>query len=327
MMNSCVPKHLNDIIIPHKDKMILFYQKLRKVNNLNMLFVGTRETCKTTIIELIISDFIEQNKNYSANKIVFRYNTFDEINLQNEQNILHAFCQTNINCNKIVYIDKIDFFTDANQQSLKIYMDKYNTFREKNKIFFIFEGMCEEKIRDVIKSRINILNLSPLSQKEYIQIFQRLLSNTEIYTEDNALTQICSYSNITISTLKNTVIKAQLLNIHKITIDNLTVLCDLLNFYDAKTYFELIENGHLTKAIDILMKMYQNGIDISDIYFSLYEYIKINEKKQLYGCIKFICEYINEIYNGNYNKIMLILLSYDIHDELLQNKKENYINE
>lgn len=320
-MNTCLPKSLNDVVIPKKEQMLLFYQELKQVNDFNMLFVGNRETCKTTVIELIISDFIRQNKQYSANKIVFRYNTFDEINLQSEQNVLHAFCQTNVNCNKIVYVDKIDFFNDANQQLLKIYMDKYNTFREKNKIFFIFEGMSEEKIRDVIKSRVNILNMHPLAQQEYIKIFKKLLHDAGIYAEEDALTQIFSYSNITITTLKNIVVKTELLNIRKITVDNLAVLCDLLNFYDAKTYFELLKADNLTKAIDVLMNMYQNGIDISDIYFSLYEYIKTNEEVGLYGCIKIICEYINQIYNGNYNRIMLVLLSYDIHTELFQNKK------
>ena len=320
-MNTCLPKRLNDVVIPKKEQMLLFYQELKQANDLNMLFVGNRETCKTTIIELIISDFIRENKKYSANKIVFRYNTFDEINLQSEQNVLHVFCQTNVNCNKIVYVDKIDFFNDANQQLLKIYMDKYNTFREKNKIFFIFEGMSEERIRDVIKSRVNIFNTTPLAQPEYIQILKKLLHHAGIYAEENALAQIFSYSNITITTLKNIVVKTELLNIRKITVDNLAALCDLLNFYDAKTYFELLKTNNLTKAIHVLTNMYQNGIDISDIYFSLYEYIKTNEEAALYGCIKIICEYINQIYNGNYNRIMLVLLSYDIHQELFQNKK------
>ena len=115
-----------------------------------MLFIGNRETCKTTIIELIINEFLDNNKQYTKKKLIFRLNTFDEINLQSEQNTLHAFCQSNINCNKIVYIDKFDFFSDSNQQYMKNYMDKYNTFRAKNKVFFIFEGMSEEKIRDVI---------------------------------------------------------------------------------------------------------------------------------------------------------------------------------
>ena len=313
-MNTSLPNCLKSIIIPEKDKLLNFYNNLKEINNLNMLFIGIRETCKTTIIELIIEDFLKENKRYPENKLIFRLNTFNEINLQNEQNILHSFCQTNINCNKIVYIDKFEFFSDSNQQHMKNYMDRYNTFREKNKVFFIFEGISQEKIRDVIKSRLNIFTLSPLRSNEYRKMFQSLLSSSYITINDDSLSQIVSYSSLTISILKNIIIKSKLLSIEHITHNEHMVLCDFLIFSDAESYFDNILEGKLDNAIEILMEMYKNGTDISDIYFGLYEYIKINEKIHLYPCIKYICEYINEIYNGNYNRIMLVLISHDIYN-------------
>tara|TARA_Y100000992_G_C21219951_1_gene469950 strand:+ start:258 stop:1130 length:873 start_codon:yes stop_codon:yes gene_type:complete len=287
---------------------------------MNILLIGNKETCKSLIIKLIIKKFVEKNSKYSYEKLVFHYNTFDEINIQSEQNSLHDFCQNNINCNKIVYIDKIDLFSDLNQQNIKNYIDKYNTFRKKNKVFFILECIFEEKVRDIIKSRMNTFYLKPFQQKEYLEIFKQLLSNCNIGIHDDMLTKITSHPYITFSILKNMITKCELLNIKHITNKNSNDLCDFINYSNAEIYFDLLQDNKLKEAIIVLIEMYKNGTDISDIYFTLYEYIKFNNKINLYCVIQHICKYINEIYNGNYNKIMLVCLSYDINKTLIQNK-------
>ena len=53
-MNTCIPNKLEDITIPNKDKLLSFYNNLLLSDNMNMLLIGNKETCKSLIIKLII---------------------------------------------------------------------------------------------------------------------------------------------------------------------------------------------------------------------------------------------------------------------------------
>ena len=189
-------------------------------------------------------------------------------------------------------------------------------FKKNNKIFFIIETCNIDKIKDIIKSRFNIFYMKPLTCLEYKKIFINLLNKENINYEEKAIDIIVNYSNINISLLKNIIIKSKLLNYKNIIYENLNTLCYFINYDIFKKYFFYIINDRINDGINILINMYKSGIDISDIYFNIYEYIKINKVVELYCIIEHICFYINEIYNGNYNKIMLIIFSFEIGKKL-----------
>lgn len=309
------------LLIPQPEKFLQFYEKCIKTNDLNILIVGERETCKSTAIEYIITKFTERQKNYDKSQIVFRFNAFDEINLQNQNNNLSIFCQNNVNSNKIVYIDKFDFLGESNQQQLKIYMDKYNTFKKSNKVFFILEATHPEKIRDVIKSRCKEFVMKQLESEQYKTIFNEMLASNDISTTPEVLDRITNVSYITISILKNIMIKAKLLSIKSIDANNVTQLFDFVDYDIFSKYFSLIKDNKTKDACNILLNLHSDGCDISDIYFNIYEYIKNTNRKELFWITSHLCEYINEIYNGNYNRIMLVLFTYDIKSAIIEKKK------
>lgn len=315
------------LLIPQPEKFLQFYEKCVKNNNLNILIVGERETCKSTAIEYIITKFTERQKNYDKSQIVFRFNAFDEINLQNQNNNLSIFCQNNVNSNKIVYIDKFDFLGESNQQQLKIYMDKYNTFKKTNKVFFILEATHPEKIRDVIKSRCKEFVMKQLESEQYKTIFNEMLASNDISTTPEVLDRITNVSYITISILKNIMIKAKLLSIKSIDANNVTQLFDFVDYDIFSKYFSLIKDNKTKDACNILLNLHSDGCDISDIYFNIYEYIKNTNRKELFWVTSHLCEYINEIYNGNYNRIMLVLFTYDIKSAIIEKINTQYINE
>ena len=53
----------------------------------------------------------------------------------------------------------------------------------------------------------------------------------------------------------------------------------------------------------------------------MYEYIKTQKKTNLYCLVELLCFYINEIYNGNYSKIMLRIMTYEIQQKLVSENK------
>jgi len=313
--------NLNELLIPNIDKFKQLYRKMITENNMNILVYGPRESCKTTIIEFIIKEFIERYEHkFKESQLVFRLNAFDEINLQSQNNEMSIFCQNNTNTNKIVYIDKFEFFSDSNQQLLKLYIDKYNGFKKYNKVFFIIETIQIEKVRDIIKSRLNIFKTDALTNIQYERILMKLLKNEKISIDQATLNYITNIPNLYISTLKNIVNICKLLNYQKITSKELPSLCNFIDFALFDEFFEGIHTN-IKCSSDILIRLYEDGYDISDIYFYLYDYIKTQKRSDLYCLVELICFYINEIYNGNYNKIMLVILTYEIRQKLaIENK-------
>lgn len=310
-----------ELIIPNKKDFEHFYENRIKDNNMNILIYGTRESCKTTLINYIIENFLEKYKNkHEEKQLIFRLNAFDEINLQSQNNEMSIFCQNNTNTNKIVYIDKVEFFSDYNQQLLKLYIDKYSCSKKQNKTFFIIETGQIEKVRDIIKSRLNIFKTLSLTSFEYKNIFNRVLQQEKITADKESSDHITNISNICISSLYNIVNKCKLLEYKHITRNELPSLCNFIDFNLFDKYFLLIHEN-TKRSCDILLSFYEDGYDISDIYFFLYDYIKTQKRTELYCVIDLICFYINEIYNGNYNKIMLIIMTYEIQQKLfLENK-------
>lgn len=307
-----------NILIPNKKKFYDFYHKCIKTNSLNILLYGTRESCKTSIIDAIIKNFSQQqNKKLKENQFIFRCNPFDEINLQMNNNIMNIFCQNNVNCSKIVYIDKFEFFSESNQQLLKIYIDKYNGAKVHNKVFFIIETNQIEKVKDVIKSRFNVFNTLPLESIHYKSLFEQRLSEEQMTIDQKALNHIVHIPNMCISEILNIVNKSKLLNFKHITFHEVRELSNFINYQAFDAYFDnILENNDIKRSSNILIELIEDGYDISDVYFFMYEYIKTQNKHKLYCIIDIICYYINEIYNGNHNKIMLVILTYEIQQKL-----------
>lgn len=311
----------DSFMIPNKKCFVDFYEKRQNENNLNILLYGPRESCKTTLIESIIRSFVEKYKDKCKEKqIIFRLNAFDEINLQSHHNEMSIFCQNNTNTNKIVYIDKFEFFGDHNQQLLKMYIDKYNGAKKTNKIFFIVETAHIEKVRDIIKSRLNIFKTEPLTNVQYSNILTPILENENITIDDDTLDQVVNVPNICISSLKNIVNKCKLLEYKHISSNELPALCSFIDFKIFDNFFESLKTN-VKWSCDILLSLYDDGYDISDIYFFMYEYIKTQKKTNLYCIVDLLCFYINEIYNGNYSKIMLVIMTYEIQEKLVTENK------
>lgn len=311
----------NSIIIPNKKCFVEFYESRLNENNMNMLLYGPRESCKTSLIEYMIQDFVEKYKNKCTKKqLVFRLNAFDEINLQSQNNEMNIFCQNNTNTNKIIFIDKFEFFGDNNQQLLKMYMDKYNGAKKTNKVFFIVETTQIEKVRDIIKSRLNIFKTESLTNIQYRNILIPMLENENITIEPDTLDHIINVPNMCISSLKNIVNKCKLLDYKHISSNELPSLCSFINFTLFDNFFESLDTN-ITQSCDILLSLYDDGYDISDIYFFMYEYIKTQKKTNLYCLVELLCFYINEIYNGNYSKIMLVIMTYEIQQKLVSENK------
>jgi DNA polymerase III delta prime subunit len=308
---------LNNLIIPNINLFENFYYKHINEKNYNICITGPHYSCKSTICKLFINKFIQQNLNIKdKTKIVFELNYYDEVNLQNEINEITIFCNNNTNTDKLIYINNFDYFSDNNQQLFKIYLDKLNRFKTNNKVYFLIECNNIYKLKDFIKSRIDIFKTIPLTSVEKYKIFKLLLNKYNIKIEKNALEHITNISNININCWTNFLKKIKIVDISFIDIHIFNEQFYLLNPSIFDIFFKHIQNKELNKSIQILYDLYNDGYDTSDILFYIYNYIKDNQLKKYYCIIKTICKYINEIYNGFQDKLLFVFLVYDIKTDL-----------
>ena len=131
------------------------------------------------------------------------------------------------------------------------------------------------------------------------------------YNED-IVNFIKNKTGINTYTIISLITKLKLLDLKTIDLNTLIEHYDIIDINIFFTYFENIENNFIDKAINILYNLYDYGYDIGDIYFYIFKYIKKNKIEKYYKLCEIICLYISEMYNGNYDKIMLVLFSYDI---------------
>jgi len=77
---------------------------------------------------------------------------------------------------------------------------------------------------------------------------------------------------------------------------------------------------YLKLGIDRIF-IYNNGYDLSDIYYFLYEFVKDYEKYTF--VVKLLCYYINQHCNGYYHKLYLVFLTNDIRNFYFSDKNKN----
>ena len=73
-------------------------------------------------------------------------------------------------------------------------MDKYNVFKEKNKIFFLIKTTNEYNLKDIIRSRTNVFQLSSFTKNEYSKILNLLLKKNNINLNQDCIQYIFKYS-------------------------------------------------------------------------------------------------------------------------------------
>lgn len=304
---------LDNLVIPNKDKFERFFFKHVNNNNYNICISGPHYSCKSTICRLFIDEFLKSNsKILDRKKIVFELNYYDEINIQNEINELTIFCNNNTNTDKLIYINDFDYFNDNSQQLFKIYLDKYNVFKDKNKTYFLIECNNIHKLKEFIKSRLDIFSTSLLTPVEKSRIFSLLTFKNGFTTDNDTIGHISNISNVNINCWNNFLNKLQIIDISHINMD---IFNKHFYLFDQSIFGDFLENitkNKLHDSIQILFDLYDDGYDICDILFYIYHYIKDNKQSKFYCTIKVLCEYINEVYNGFHNKLLLVFIVYDI---------------
>ena len=297
-----------ELMLPNEEEWNAFYKRYTLKNGFNIACVGPKDSCKTTLMHEIIQKHSEKHISVSKNKIIHYYHYNEDNKFQN----LITFCQTHTNVDKIVYIEYFDDLSDINQQTLKNIIDTYH-FRKNNqstKVHFLIESSSVYKIKDFIKSRMEVFHTKQIDSSTLYRIFVSLCKKKDVKYHENCFLYFKQKRSITLSSLLCFFEYLKQMNITHINYSTFHDLYCHLDDSIFSSYFAYIGEGNMKEANNLLFELHDDGYDTSDILFFLYEYVK--QHRTHHYAIEFICKYLNEYYNGHNHKIFIIFLTQDI---------------
>jgi hypothetical protein len=299
-----MPKKLNDILAPNSIQLIQTLHQHIKDDNMNLLFIGTMNTFKLQTMKLVLNEYYETDNVKDYKEYVLIIDCFTDITFSGNINELKTFCKTNSKRRRCVFIDNFDIINEVNQQYFKTLID------HSPNVFFMFGCENTSKINEIIQTRMYPIYFEDLTRNEYKILVQNISKNEGIIIDNVDYLLECSHLSIYyLFNLFNKFILLELNHIvdirpHIILLDNQTL----------DRYFELVHEQCLKEATFKLFELYEKGYSLLDIYHFIYEYLKGNKKLRgiSYLYIQKICYYINNIYEGYDNKLMLLFFTNEL---------------
>jgi DNA polymerase III delta prime subunit len=298
-----IPKTLDQIIVPNP-KEFMENIEFSIENNKNVLFIGSISTFKIHAMKLYIKEYYSKKNCEHYNEFVLTIDPFKDITFCNETNELKTFCKTSTVYPKCVFIDNFDIISETNQQYFK------NLMESSLNVFFLFGCENTTKINEIIQTRMNPVYFMDLTVKEYRILVNQIMEGENITIKN--VDDLLNYSNLTIYSIYNLFNKFKLLELSHI--EDILPYITLIDNTILDKYFDLLSKDNLKKATEQLFSLYDTGYSLLDIYHFLYDYLR--NKKELRGInylyIKKICYYIQYIYNGYDNKLMILFFTNEL---------------
>jgi DNA polymerase III delta prime subunit len=298
-----IPKTLDQIIVPNP-KEFMENIEFSIENNKNVLFIGSISTFKIHAMKLYIKEYYSKKNCEHYNEFVLTIDPFKDITFCNETNELKTFCKTSTVYPKCVFIDNFDIISETNQQYFK------NLMESSLNVFFLFGCENTTKINEIIQTRMNPVYFMDLTVKEYRILVNQIMEGENITIQN--VDDLLNYSNLTIYSIYNLFNKFKLLELSHI--EDILPYITLIDNTILDKYFDFVSKDNLKKATEQLFSLYDTGYSLLDIYHFLYDYLR--NKKELRGInylyIKKICYYIQYIYNGYDNKLMILFFTNEL---------------
>jgi len=295
-----IPQDLKYIITPNKGAIIEEINNHIISKNMNLLLIGSPYTFKTHTLQLIIKEYYKREGVESYNSLTLSLDCFNDINFANLNNDVNTFCKTNSFHKKFLIIDNFDIISEGNQQYLKILMDTC-----KN-TFFLFSCENTNKINEIIQTRVTPIYFDDLTKENYTELITTISNGENIFFD---IEPLINHTNISPYYIYNIFNKIKLMN--EVDIDiNKYILTINYNIFDK--YIQLISIRDVKAATNVLFELFESGYSLLDIYYFFYEYIKISINANKYNLIEYLCQYIQYIYDGFDNKLMLLFFTNDI---------------
>jgi DNA polymerase III gamma/tau subunit len=285
-----LPRSFDELISPSREKVVQQLKTCRQKNQ-SILCMGSINTFKREMLKQYASQFSH----------LYEINVFNDLSSQLDLTELKTFCKTVSSKSKVVLIEHFDMLSEIIQSYMKIIMEEFPN------VVFAFGAESTKKMIESIQTRTVPIYFEEWTTVEYRQLVDRILVLEGM--EVGSLDALFSLPSLSIYFIFNLFHKLNILQVKKV--DHLTPYLHIHDPRQLDLFFECIGKEDLKAAVQVLFLEYEKGYSLLDIYHFLYEYLKISKKwKGLnYLYIEKLCSYIQQIYEGNDHKLMLLFLT------------------
>jgi len=285
-----LPRSFDELISPSCEKVVQQLKTCRQKNQ-SILCMGSINTFKREMLKQYVLQFSH----------LYEINVFNDLSSQLDLTELKTFCKTVSSKSKVVLIEHFDMLSEIIQSYMKIIMEDFPN------VVFAFGSESTKKIIESIQTRTVPIYFEEWTTVEYRQLVDRILVVEGM--EVGSLETLFALPSLSIYFIFNLFHKLNILQVKKV--DHLTSYLHIHDPRQLDLFFECIGKEDLKAAVQLLFLEYEKGYSLLDIYHFLYEYLKISKKwKGLnYLYIEKLCSYIQQIYEGNDHKLMLLFLT------------------
>lgn len=299
------------------DKFMKIYNTLRKIDDLNILFVGGENSGKTSLLYAVIRDYYGITKDESLpNTEIMFINNLREQGINYFRSELMTFCKSKCSIHgkkKLVIFDDMDTINEHSQQVFRNYIDKY-----KSNVNFI--GVCSniQKIIETLQSRLHIMKIHSLNKVQIRDIINRIVKEENIYIDAESIEYIICVSDDNIRNVINNIEKIYICGSSArkpINIDSCKRICSNISYNKLDIFLKYVKDRDLENSIDVLYKIHDDGYSVIDILDYFFNFVKITnnlDENLKYKIIPIICKYITIFNTIHENKIELALFTHEL---------------
>lgn len=284
------PYYLNEFCMTDRVRSVL--QTLLEIDDLNLLFVGTPASGKTTLLYCLIREYYGLSKHavIPENNILF-INNLKEQGINYYRTDMKTFCQSHSSIygkKKMIIIDDLDTINEQNQQVFRNYIDKY-----KHNIHFISVCTNVQKIIESIQSRVHMIQLAPPTEQDIRQIMDYIITKENLEVTPEAKEYLWTHSEGSLRVLINYLEKIFIYG-DSVDLSLCKEICSTISVQKFENYIHYLSAGDLKSAIGELYSIYDQGYSVIDILDYFYMFLKSCDLSEdlKYRIVPIICKYI-----------------------------------
>lgn len=306
LLDKYQPTSIDEINLNENTNQLL--KQLIKLNKLNLLIIGSINSGKSSLINIILNNLYLNDKETRENNILY-INLLKDQGLNYYKNNLKNFCETlsSNNIKKTIIIEDLDIFNEHIQNLF------YNVINKYPSINFIITSTSILKIHNSIIDLLEIIEIEKIKMPFLLNIANKINKKENFNLQEKELIELIKISNYSISTLINYFQKLLLLNNNKTKLKNLNSNIILSQF---DLYFQLCKKNNYKEACKLMISIINNGFSIIDILESIIIYLKTYnvdfQEDVVFKIIELILKYINIFYNIHEDDIEIYFLTNNI---------------